>query len=251
MFEQYLSEIKQHAIDSYPNECCGFITEDGYVRVGNIHSNPRESFKISNKDYMLYGSKALAFIHSHPDWHPCPSEKDMRGQIDSGIPWGIVSTNGKKASNITWFGDQIPTPELKGRGFIHGVTDCYSIIRDWYKIKRDVVLPEFPRSWEWWEGDADLYMDGFEKAGFKRVDSNIIAAEGPKEGDVFLAQVGNGVRKINHGGVYTGNGLGLHHLTSTEAVDFSRISKEEPIIRWMKFIVLWVRYNDSSDSSTR
>ena len=122
-----------------------------------------------------------------------------------------------------------------GRGFRHGVTDCYSLIRDYYRLERDVVLPEFPRDWEWWCNEQDLYRDGFGKAGFERlVDVDL------RPGDVFLAQIRSGVP--NHGGVYLGDGLALHHLAARLPVDATRLSRREPIDRWMKFISHWLRY---------
>lgn len=242
MYEHLYDQIKQHAIDEYPNEACGFIVDDQYIRIGNISLSPDMEFEIPLAAQIQYGHVAQAFIHSHPDWHPCPSESDMKHQMASALPWGIISTDGERATPITWFGDQVPTPPLVGRGFIHGVQDCYEGIRDWYWVHKQKRLKQFPRSWEWWYGEQDLYQIGFAQAGFVEVSQEEIEAKGPQVGDVALAIVGRS-KKINHGGVYVGNGLLFHHMSSsTHPVDMSRLSVEEPINRWMKYITLWVRY---------
>lgn len=250
MFDVFYNEIRQHTLDEYPNEACGFIIDEKYIRVGNIHYNPNANFMLHKSAWVDYVPKASAFIHSHPDWHPCPSEEDMMCQSEMKIPWGIISTDGTETSPITWLGDDgVNKLPLVGRGFCHGVTDCYDIIRDWYYINRGIRLKNFPRSWEWWSSGKDLYNKGFSEAGFYKVPQEDIDRFGPKVGDVFLACIGR-TKVINHGGVYIGNGLGLHHLTSTMPVDSSRLSKTDPISRWQSYITMWVRYAEE-DSITR
>ncbi len=244
MFENLHQQIKQHAIDEYPNEACGFIVDGKYIKVGNISHDPTEEFVLSNSAVADYIGKASAFVHSHPDWYPCPSESDMENQMVWGMPWGIVSTDGVSTSEVVWFGGDINKQPLKGRGFCHGVTDCYDIIRDWYFLNKGINLKQFPRSWEWWLDGKNLYEEGFAVAGFTVVPEDEIIREGPMVGDVFLASIGK-TQTVNHGGVYTGNGLGLHHLTATKPYDMSRLSREEPINRWLPYIVMWVRYNAS------
>lgn len=246
MFENLTDKIRSHAAAEYPRESCGFIVDGDYIPVPNSSDTPNETFRVDNRYWMEYGVKAQGFVHSHPEWYPVPSENDMRQQIASALPWGIIGikengAGGYVFSNVEWFGDGVPTLPLKERGFRHGITDCYSGIRDWFKIKKRIILKEIPRSWEWWQDGGDLYSDNFGPVGFVRVPEDEIKREGPREGDVFLASIRSNV--LNHGGVYTGNGLGFHHLTAVEAYDLSRLSREEPINRWLPYIRLWVRYN--------
>lgn len=236
--EKIINDIKAHALDQYPNESCGFIVDEEYISFDNLADKPKESFVIQPEAWAKYSQHGTikAVVHSHPDGPDCPSEADMRQQVATDIPWGIICTNGEQTTEPFWFGDDAPKAPLIGRGFRHGVTDCYSQIRDYYLLERKITLPEFPRDWEWWLEDQDLYQDGFAIAGFKLINESEV-----KEGDVFLAQVRSKVP--NHGGVYLGNGLGLHHLTGALAVDMTRLSVREPINRWNKFITHWLRYD--------
>lgn len=244
-------QIKECARLSYPEEMCGFVIDDSFVPVNNTHPNPKEHFRVDPEDWSKYAFKCTAFIHSHPDWHPCPSESDMVHQISSGIPWGIVSTDGERTTEITLFGDQVEIPELLNRTFCHGVTDCYSIIRHERFLRTGHMIKDIPRSWEWWEDkDKDLYTDHFQEVGYHIVPNEAIMKEGPKIGDVPMANVGPGVLKLNHAGVYVGKGLMVHHLTSKKPVDGTRLARKEPIQRWIKYINLWVRHNDEEDSIT-
>ncbi len=240
-----VEEIRKYACEKYPEEMCGFIVEDKFIPVQNRHEDPNDHFRVSKEDWRDNALKCTAFIHSHPDWYACPSESDMRSQIASKIPWGIISTDGQACTPITWFGAEVPIPDLLNRTFCHGVTDCYSLIRDWYQVERGITLNEYVRDWEWWETEDDLYTSNFQDAGFKEVHKDEIMSEGPKVGDVFLANIGPGVLKLNHAGVYVGDGLGLHHVTSREPVDPSRLARREPINRWMNHIHMWIRYEET------
>lgn len=234
-----IAAIKAHALHEYPKECCGFVVDNHYLEFPNQAEKPEECFLIDAK-YWLEASNLgdiQAVIHSHPDGLQCPSATDMRQQVATDIPWGILATDGERVSEPFWFGDSAPKAPLVGRGFRHGVTDCYSLIRDYYLLEKKIGLMEFPRDWEWWLDGLDLYQDGFEVAGFSRINSSEV-----REGDVFLAQIRSEVP--NHGGIYLGNGIGLHHLTGSEPVDMSRLSVREPINRWQKFITHWLRFED-------
>lgn len=251
MFEEYHDQIKQMAIEAFPREGCALLTKErGFYIVENIAKNSEKEFEIDTKILgKAYKEGLLAVIHSHPGGPDCPSQADMEGQLSTNVPWVIVSTDGKACTTPFAFGDGAPTPELVGRPFRHGVTDCYSIIRDYYKVHRQVILKEFPRDWEWWlpKKDKDgkiiqeaesLYSKGFSKAGFR-----VITDEEVQVGDVFLAQLRS--KTPNHGGVYLGKGLILHHLTSFSPVDITRVSMREPVIRWQKHITHWLRYEDN------
>ncbi len=239
MFEQsVIAAAQAHAVAEYPRESCGLVVDGKYTPYKNIHPKPEQAFKMATNAWLSAHKRGeiQAVIHSHPDGPDCPSADDMQGQVDTAIPWGIICTDGKDCLPTTWFGDAVPTPTLTGRGFRHGVTDCYSLIRDYYKTQRGILLPEFPRNWEWWtEDDGDLYGQGFKQAGFVK-----ITPEEVRPGDVFLAQIMSKVP--NHGGVLLEGGLALHHLSAKLPVDMARLSRREPLNRWRNHVTHWLRY---------
>lgn len=227
--------LRALAVQRYPSEACALIAAGRIFPVQNAAEDATEEFVIPRMAWLEVEAQARAPVeavfHSHPGGPDYPSEADMRMQVASGVPWVICTvTPGGTCAPFVWGGEP---PPLLARGFRHGVTDCYSLIRDWYRIERQVALPEFPRAWEWWEA-KDLYRDGFSEAGFE-------LAEGePQVGDVFLARIRAPVP--NHGGVYVGGGLILHHPTQRgAAVDPSRLSRREPLARWRKYVTHWLR----------
>jgi cell wall-associated NlpC family hydrolase len=154
---------------------------------------------------------------------------------------------------VIYFGDELgPPPPLIGRPFIHGVYDCYSLIRDFYRTNAysaisdyhgvsSILLPEQPRDFGWWDsrnGDGTvtvpktLYTDNFKAAGFRQ-----ITLEEMRPGDVFLAQVMAPV--TNHGGVYLGRGEIIHHLRG-------RLSKTDVAGRWLNYVTHCLRYEGAA-----
>lgn len=225
--------IKAHALEAFPREACGLITADGYLRCTNVATDAGE-FKIDPAEYLAAG-KILAVAHSHVNEQAAPSAADMRGQIDTAVPWGIVATDGANCTEVVWWGDGVPVPPLVERPFRHGPSgsdgrgDCFAIIKDSALLAWDVKLPEFPRDDEWWAKGGDLYREGFSAAGYRRLGRD----ERPEPGDVFLAQIRSKVP--NHGGVLLAGNLILHHL-------HLQLSRREPVPRWsQKLVTHWLR----------
>ena len=236
MFEQYKEQLQREAIAAYPQEAVWLITPGECRRVKNIAAEPTKTFQVDKRTMAAAMARGLlAVVHSHPDYPACPSAADMRGQAASGVPWGIVARDGERAAEPVWFGDQVERTPLVGRGFRHGVTDCYALIRDYYRLELGIDLIEFPREWEWWLNGGDLYRDGIAPAGFRRIEQ----AEA-MPGDMWIAQLRSPVP--NHGGVLLEHGLALHHPSGSDPVDGTQLSRREPIGRWLPHIILWLRH---------
>ncbi|WP_339118579.1 Mov34/MPN/PAD-1 family protein [Halomonas sp. BMC6] len=237
MFKKFAEQIRAGALAAYPNEAVWLITTQGCQQVENVAARPAETFRVAKVD-MVHAQAVglLAVVHSHPDYPDCPSEADMRGQLASGVPWGIVATDGEQTTPIRWWGHD-GRPPLVGRGFVHGIADCYGLIRDYYAESHGITLPEFPRSWEWWRNGQDLYRDGFAAAGFRMIEQHEA-----RPGDMWLAQLRSPVP--SHGGIVLEHGLALHHPCGRLPVDDSRLSVREPLGRWLPHITHWLRHSE-------
>jgi proteasome lid subunit RPN8/RPN11 len=84
------AEIRRHAGETYPNECCGaLIASNGAIveayRLPNTTAEgPRRRFRIGPDDYRLAEARArerraslAGFYHSHPDHPARPSQHDL------------------------------------------------------------------------------------------------------------------------------------------------------------------------------
>lgn len=235
--EKTLEEIKLHARKEYPNEACGFIIKDmSYLPCKNISENPSNEFKIASEETEKNLNNAVAIIHTHTFDQilekSTPSAADIAGQIATGIPWGIFDIDKEVVADPYWISDDILSTELYRQTFHHGIMDCYTAIRKWYYQKLNILLPNFPRDNEWWL-NKNLYLENFEKAGFKEINIESIS-----DGDVMLGCVNSDI--INHGGVYLdnledGKGLLYHHLPN-------RLSRREPANPWLTRAKVILKY---------
>lgn len=239
--EAVVRAIQADAIERYPQEACGFVVDGAYFPYPNQHETPDLAFRISPQAWAAASKRGgiEVVVHSHVNGNAAPSAADMAGQIDSGVPWAIVLTDGEVAGDPWAWGDALEPPPLRERPFRHGPSgtdgkgDCYALIRDYYRLVCDATLMDFPRDDDWWTKGQDLYRVGFEKAGFRR-----IGAEQVEPGDVFLATLpaGGGTPGIpHHGGIVLESDLILHHLPG-------RLSRREPLGRWSKFMTHFLRY---------
>ena len=228
----------RHAELEYPKESCGVVVEGSYRPIQNLAERPNDEFAINKLEFakLLLLHKVDAFIHSHPDGPAYPSVRDMVSQVETKIPWGIVPVVRGKATELFLWGDGAPIPELIGRPFRHGVTDCYSLIRDWYLLEKNILLPQYPRAWEWWNQGDMLYEDNFKNAGFERLPSGASS----QIGDVCLFRIRS--RTPNHAGVFVGKGLVLHHLSGRHGYDPTRLSCREPLARRANMVEYWLRH---------
>ena len=82
--------IRQHGVETYPNECCGAligrdgVVTDTYGLPNTTEEGPRRRFLVRPQDYREAekraseaGGELLGFYHSHPDHPARPSQYDL------------------------------------------------------------------------------------------------------------------------------------------------------------------------------
>lgn len=233
-----------HALSEYPKESCGVLVGNQYVPCKNTHANPDKGFRLEAAQWarLVVDGDVQAVIHSHPNGPQYPSADDMRDQVACGVTYGIVPCRENGAGKVFFWGDDVPKEPLLERGFRHGVTDCYSLIRDWYRAERGLTLPEVPREWGWWNAERgpglDLYLDTYKAAGFKsmgrRADLQV--------GDIVLIQSADSP-VVNHAGVYIRDrGDYLIHHTSTVGYDPQKKAARDPVSLYGQFVRDVIRY---------
>lgn len=111
--------------------------------------------------------------------------------------------------------------KLIGRRYLHGVHDCYSLLRSFYLNIFGIKLGDYERSDGWWNTPQDLYADNYEREGFYPIDQ-----QKARFGDVILFSIEG--QKISHCGVYLGNNKILHHLRGrkSQVVEYSGVYKD-------------------------
>lgn len=108
-----LEEIRRHALEAYPHECCGaLIARGGRIveafRLPNTTAaEARRRFRVSPSDYRQSEQRAAAqqatlagFYHSHPDHPARPSQHDLE-QAWPNFTYVIIAVSAGEAGEIT------------------------------------------------------------------------------------------------------------------------------------------------------
>jgi proteasome lid subunit RPN8/RPN11 len=226
-----LEELKQHALDCYPQEMCGVIVNNWFIPVENVASDPANCFQFSQENALKFAT-AQAIIHSHTmdkfkEDARIPSREDMISAEASGIPFGIVHCTQGYVSDILWFNETEIMP-LLGRKYITNVLDCFTLARDYYRIHNNVDFGLHPRPQDWQEWDAMYIETHYLECGFK-----VKQTKTYDPGDILLLAIGSPL--INHIGVAINPTTFIHHL-------HNKVSCEDKIDKWKRQIKLTLAY---------
>lgn len=224
----WMEDAIRHFRECYPREGCGLFLATGFKAIENIATDPEQEFEMPEDTLAIYDP--IAIIHSHPNGPDFPSAADMQCQPITAVPWCIVSLTEETVQEPVWFGDELPVMPLLERPFIYGVFDCFTVIRDFYRLERNIVLEDIPRDWGWWDEGKEVYLDNFQRLGFEEFDPN---EKEIQVGDCFMMRLQS--RSVNHAGIYVGNGLIIHHA-------YGSLSHRASLQLWARRIDRWVRY---------
>ena len=217
-------EALNHAKVEDPKECVGLLLnirgKERYFPCRNLSMTAHQCFIIDPEDYVKADNtgEIKAIVHSHPVTPPFPSEADKLGCEQSKLPWHIVNP---KTEQWGYYEPCGYKPPLKGRPWVWGVTDCWSLVRDFYKEEKNIELLDYERPVTPQEfNDVPLFERYAERTGFKELDPN----ETLKNGDILLMSIM--YNTLNHVAIFL-DGDVLHHLTD-------RLSCKEPYSAWLQ-----------------
>jgi proteasome lid subunit RPN8/RPN11 len=206
VFNKCRADAEAHARVEYPRESVGLVVsvrgKPSYVPCRNQSEEP-DHFILHPEDYAAAEDMGdiITVVHSHPDAGPEPSLHDIASHAASRMTWWIV---GLKDGAATWH--EMPAAcemPLEGRVFVHGVIDCYTLVRDYYRQELGITLPDFHRKDDWWHNGENLYVDNFARTGFVPVDT-------PEQGDLIVMAIGSPTPC--HGAIWLDGDVLLHHL---------------------------------------
>ena len=213
-----------HAQQEDPKESCGLLLnikgKERYHPCRNLSMTDHQCFIIDPEDYVKADNLGdiFAVVHSHPLPPPNPSQADKVSCEASGLPWYIVNPNTEQWGYLEPCGYEAP---LLGRQWVWGITDCWSLVRDWYKENKNIELRDWDRPTT---PEEFLKNPLFEQCAWRTGFRKLRYDERLENGDVLAMSIlGNG---LNHVAIFI-NGDVLHHLTD-------RLSCIEPYSEWLQ-----------------
>ena len=212
-----------HAKEQDPKESCGLLLEikgkEKYFPCKNLSTYSQQCFIIHPNDFIKAeeSGNILAVIHSHPVTPPIASQADKISCENSELPWHIVNP---KTEQWGYYEPSGYKPPLIGRHWVWGITDCWALVRDWYKETKGIVLRDWDRPTTPEEFIADPM---FERCAWRTGFRQLRPEEKLQNGDLlFMSIMATG---LNHVAIFL-DGDVLHHLAD-------RISCKEPYNQWL------------------
>ena len=216
-------EALLHAKKEDPKESVGVLLnikgKEKYFPCRNLSMNSNQCFILDPEDYVKADNlgEIIAIVHSHPITPPEPSEADRVSCEHSNLKWYIVNPKTETWGYCEPCGFK---PPLRGRQWVWGLQDCYSLVRDWYKEEKNIELRDWDRPTT---PEEFLINPMFEKCAWRTGFRELRSDEKLINGDLLFMSIGS--PGLNHVAIFL-DGDVLHHLAD-------RLSCKEPYSEWL------------------
>ena len=212
-----------HAKEQDPKESCGLLLnirgKEKYFPCQNLAITSHQCFIMNPEDFVKGDElgEIIGIVHSHPTTPPVASDADKISCEQSNLPWYIVNPKTE-----IW-GEYQPSgykPDMIGLPWVWGVSDCWSLVRRYYKEKLNIEL----RDWERPITPEEFQNDPmFERCAKETGFIELKKDEKLKNGDLLFMSIG--AIGLNHVAIFV-DGDVIHHLRD-------RLSCREPYNPWL------------------
>ena len=212
-----------HAKEQDPKESCGLLLnirgKEEYFPCQNLAITSHQCFIMNPEDFVKGDAlgEIIGIVHSHPTTPPVASEADKISCEQSNLPWYIVNPKTEQ------WGEYAPAgyePDMIGLPWVWGVSDCWALVRRYYKEKLNIELRDWerPLTPEQFQDDP-MFERCAKDTGFIELKNE----EKLKNNDLLFMSIG--AVGLNHVAIFV-DGDVIHHLRD-------RLSCKEPYSPWL------------------
>jgi proteasome lid subunit RPN8/RPN11 len=231
-----------HAVDEFPNESCGAIINNHYIRFKNEAEDPLKEFIFDDDTWHVayINGEVECLVHSHNDFNQA-SLPDQLQQRELCVPSMIINLRHKSLMDCIVFGDELPIAPLDGRPFFYGAFDCIALIYDYLRLNLNISIPSPPREWAFWMKGVSMFE---EHLSTSKIPFYEIEFDEMRKDDVLLYNI-NGTKYINHIGILkTDRGEVYHHIYNTISGTYPINFNRKYLRKAMRFDPTWESSND-------
>ena len=216
--EDVKNNIKSHALEKAPEECCGLIFNDGTktdsFKCKNDAQNPLVNFSINPLDYLRcsYKGSIIATYHSHKS-NEMFSYLDKENSNNHRLNYVMYNIKSDSFHHYDYKENKV---FYLNRPFKVGTNDCFTLVKNYLKKNLLMTLPpEVLKAYNKGACKKNLQkaIEAIEEASFSYQEEKFFKVGVSSEGDLRkddIIVLGSKGKPI-HLGVYLGNGLMLHH----------------------------------------
>ena len=208
--DEIKSKIKELSLQNSSEEICGLILfkDSKYIvhQCENISYHKTENAILNPMDYIKASriGKIVAHFHSHPTSDK-PSFLDYLSATNHNLYSIIYSLKSNKFYII-----EPKLLEYLNADYKCGISDCYSLIRNYFDKELNIKLNDYNRGDNWWEKEPNLIIDNLKNEGAVEIEYKDL-----KVNDLILFSF-NGV--LSHFSIYLGGGMILHHPIGDKSI---------------------------------
>lgn len=198
---------------SLPNDTYELVKDKGVVYITQNQGKPLAQD--------ICNSETIAILKYKDNSEVFSISEDERNEMDLLNKIFVTIGENKDYSEVFFPNRYFENTPLTGRPFLHGLFDCYTLVKDYYRRTFNLILPtNLQRTWEWWNTGSNLYLEHAGSYGFEEV-SEI------KKHDLLVMSLSSPVP--NHGAIYLGDNKILHHVAGRFSTieDFSTVFKHK------------------------
>jgi cell wall-associated NlpC family hydrolase len=208
--EEVKLQIKGFSLQNSNEETCGLILlkDNKYIvyPCKNISYYKANHAILNPLDYVRASKigRIVAHFHSHPESDK-PSFMDYLSAVNHNLYSVIYSIKSNKFYII-----EPKLSDYLNLDYKCGISDCYSLIRNYFNKELNIKINDYNREEKWWEKEPDLIINNIKNEGGIEVEYKDL-----KINDLILFSF-NGA--LSHFSIYLGNDMILHHPVGDKSI---------------------------------